>query len=575
MKRTVARPLPSGNPAPTAPTLRVYLRRSLGEEKQAESIDAQREVCARFRLPLGFDWPARVEYIDSERSGDNFAGRAGLQSLLRETKAGDVIVTRDSSRIGRDALECAIVTRDLVQYQGARLFYAATGEEAKSSTAIDAGMNVMRGMSAQMELEGIRSRTRDALRLRAVQGYAPAIAPFGYRHVRVDASGAPVRDQWDKAAGKVRREIDPEEAVIVHRIFAEYAAGRGWIHIAKSLNNEGIASPRGGAWNPVVIGAMLRNTHYKGIIVYGVTRCVRVAGERERIPCDDPVILNRPDLVIVDAETFDAVQAQIQARKRPHYFKNQNAAKHPLVGVGRCDRCGGAIMAATGPRYTCATHNRKGPGACPIKVRQRAEAVEGPLRAYLLANVLGAVEEAIKRAVAAYCARVREMEPPNIAELDEQIATLKKVQKRLVALAVETDDPIPEIADKLRVNRERITALEARKREAERAPSGEAVQGEIEQACMERLHFIRGMLTSDRDGMREAFRALFPHGLRFVDGGDGVWEIVGTASVGDGGSGGGKPFTSEKIPYDVQHRWRRRRTRRLGARRRERIPAVR
>jgi len=111
-----------------------------------------------------------------------------------------------------------------------------------------------------------------------------------------------------------------------------------------------------------------------------------------------------------------------------------------------------------------------------------------------------------------------------------------------VALAVETDDPIPEIADKLRVNRERVTALEARKREAERAPTGEMMQAELEGACMERLRFIRGMLASDRNALRVAFQALFPHGLRFVDGGDGVWEIVGTASLG----GGGEPFTSDK-----------------------------
>ena len=159
--------------------MRVYLRRSLGEEKQADSLDSQRAVCERFCLPLGFDWANRVEYKDSERSGDNFAGRAGLQAMLREAKAGDVVLTRDSSRIGRDALECAIVTRDLVQYQGVRLFYAATGEEARSGSAIDSGMNVMRGMGAQMELEGIRSRTRDALRLRASQGFATSVAPYG------------------------------------------------------------------------------------------------------------------------------------------------------------------------------------------------------------------------------------------------------------------------------------------------------------------------------------------------------------------------------------------------------------
>ena len=66
-----------------------------------------------------------------------FLTRTGLRQLLAEVKAGDVIVCRDQSRLGRDAVEVTLVIRDLVRDRGCRLFYYVTGQEVLFANAID------------------------------------------------------------------------------------------------------------------------------------------------------------------------------------------------------------------------------------------------------------------------------------------------------------------------------------------------------------------------------------------------------------------------------------------------------
>ena len=65
---------------------------------------------------------------------------------------------------------------------------------------------------------------------------------FGYRNVEVLADDPTGHGRKQRAY--VMRQIDETEAVIVRRIFTLYAGGKGFIAIAKQLNDEGIPAPR-------------------------------------------------------------------------------------------------------------------------------------------------------------------------------------------------------------------------------------------------------------------------------------------------------------------------------------------
>jgi DNA invertase Pin-like site-specific DNA recombinase len=156
------------------PALRILLRRS-EKEGQEFSIDTQREGALRFadglrrREPLIF-WEEIHDYIEDGIAGDDFAGRAALHRLLTEVASGDVVICRDHFRLGRDAIDSAVTVRELVRDRRARLFYYSSGQEVAFHSAIDAAMTFIQGVGAQMELEAIRSRTREALRQRVRSG---------------------------------------------------------------------------------------------------------------------------------------------------------------------------------------------------------------------------------------------------------------------------------------------------------------------------------------------------------------------------------------------------------------------
>ena len=80
--------------------------------------------------------------------------------------------------------------RDLVRDRGCRLYYYATGQEVLFANAIDQATTFIQGTGHQMELEAIRSRTREALRSRARDGRVAGGACFGYTLERKsDGSG--------------------------------------------------------------------------------------------------------------------------------------------------------------------------------------------------------------------------------------------------------------------------------------------------------------------------------------------------------------------------------------------------
>jgi DNA invertase Pin-like site-specific DNA recombinase len=154
--------------------------------------------------------------VDDGRGGDDFLTRAGLRQLLAESQRGDVIICRDQSRLGRDAIEVTLVVRDLVRDRGCRLYYYASGQEVQFANAIDQATTFIQGTGHQMELEAIRSRTREALRSRVRNGQIAGGSCYGYKLDR----------KTDGRAGKFTLAVVNEtEAPIVRRIYDEYLAG--------------------------------------------------------------------------------------------------------------------------------------------------------------------------------------------------------------------------------------------------------------------------------------------------------------------------------------------------------------
>ncbi len=121
------------------PALRVYLR-SATERPGADPLGAQRDACEGFvrtaletRAGVVLSWDGRREYGDAGTVG----ARGGTQppalaQLVADTQPGDVVVIQDLTRISRSWPDASATLRALVGTRGARVYLAATGQEAST-----------------------------------------------------------------------------------------------------------------------------------------------------------------------------------------------------------------------------------------------------------------------------------------------------------------------------------------------------------------------------------------------------------------------------------------------------------
>ncbi len=529
-------------------SVHLYLRRSKNDEgKQQFSLDVQRAGCMEFLRGLPVARRSIAEYVDDGKSGDDFHSRAALRKLIASVKPGDTIVCRDQSRLGRDAIEVTLVIRDLVRDRGCHLFYYSTGQEVQFSNAIDQATTFIQGTGHQMELEAIRSRTKEALRSRVRQGRIAGGRCYGYRlERRTDTDGR----SYTAAV------IVPEQAAIITRIYTEYLAHRGLKAIAIGLNNEGVPPPmagrRGtGSWSHGAIRVMLMNARYRGVYVHGKVKKVRRAGGVERVKADASEVLtvDIPEWRIVDDETWFAVQERFTGRTGPTRQRH-STARYALSGIARCGTCSGPINVTRSTHgkerfqaYGCAYHRQRGPAVCPVTVHQRLEDVEGTLVDVVQREVLNAeVEHRLVMEIRRQVERQMPRATGGIAEMEEELATMRSEQKRL-AKAVSMTDDVPELLTELQRRNARIRVLDAQIAATKRSPAETAALiAKAEDATRAKVDDLRAALR-DPEERRRVFHAMFPTGIRLHPdriGKRNVWRIEAVASLEELGSSYGK-----------------------------------
>jgi DNA invertase Pin-like site-specific DNA recombinase len=538
-------------------TLRLYLRRSKGDALQHYSLDVQREgardyFTQRLASELGLAaraWESRVEFVDDDRAGDDFAGREGLQRLLKDTQSGDVIVCRSQDRLGRDALEVTLAIRSLVRDRGGRLFFYDSRQEVSATTAMDQVTTFIRGTGHQIELEGIRSRTKEALRNRVRMGRLAGGACYGYKNVQ-----HPDADGRRKNTTAV---IDETQAEIVRRIFSEARAGSGFKKIAVGLNADGHRNAKGAPWSDAAVRVILTNRRYTGVYIHGRVDRVRSGDRRiaRAAKTEDLIVVEMPEWMIVDEITFASVQAMFKQRERGARTIGP-AAKYALTGTARCAECDGAvgvdgrtIISRDGervrvPAYVCLRHRRD--GACSTSLMQSADEVEGALVDFVQTHVLS--PKVIDDLIAGIGEEVREQTAQPASDLTALERNLAKLvaEQRHLARAVAQGDGIDALLDELRSRQREIVELKVRLETARRAPAQiEDLIAKVETAVRKKLGDLRTSLSKDAAGAREAYGELFPNGLKFrpvtLPAAPGrprarrVWAISGTAHLGECG----------------------------------------
>jgi hypothetical protein len=227
----------------------------------------------------------------------------------------------------------------------------------------------------------------------------------------------PEDERGNRQVGKL--VIHEEEAVIIRRIFREYAEGRSPLKIAAGLNADGVPAPRGNAksvkhWKQNTINGnrergtgILNNELYIGRRVWNRLNYRKDPSTGRRVsrlnPEDEWQVVEAPNLRILDDEIWKAARdrqkrlEKVRSQREAHDPRGLSASqslrrrKFLLSGLLRCGCCGGSLTVAgsgNAKRYYCANAKEKGKSVCQgmpgILVGQAEEQVIGQLRDHLM-----------------------------------------------------------------------------------------------------------------------------------------------------------------------------------------------
>ena len=178
----------------------IYARYSSDNQREA-SIEDQLEICRRYIHRQG--WTLIRNYEDRALSGASDK-RPAYQQMLADAEAGqfDVVVSEALDRLGRRLSEVARLY-DHLEFRAISLHAVNIGQV----TTMHVGLL---GTMAQLYLSDLKEKTRRGQLGRALAGKIPGGKAYGYRLV-------------DGEPGE--RQIDEAEALVVRRIFRDFAVG--------------------------------------------------------------------------------------------------------------------------------------------------------------------------------------------------------------------------------------------------------------------------------------------------------------------------------------------------------------
>lgn len=474
----------------------VYARFS-SERQNARSIEDQVRQCREYAARQGWEVAEGHIYCDEALSGRSMerpAVQAMLAAMARVPREFDCILVDDTSRVSRHQAD-ALRFYERLAFAGVRLVAVSQGVDSQSEQA-DLILGV-HGLIDSVYSKELAQKTHRGMAGAAVRGTATGGRCFGYRTER-DATPGNAEEGDERAA--LRWTIHAPEAEIVRRIFALSAEGMSLKKIARTLNAEGVATPRAyrgrrhASWSAAALSVMLHNERYVGEVVWNKTRNVRNPETGRRVqrlrPANEWMRREEPRLRIVERGVWDRVQARL-LQMRTTYCLRARSSHYLLSGILECGMCGSKMTLVSGGRgrtsvskYGCPLAER---GVCSMQVRVAREPLERRLVDALLTRLSEpAVLARIERRV-----RVAARERVGKGHVDERAALLRRIERLADLIAV--GDHSPALLRKLR---EMEQAAASMRPAAARVPSGAAVEiGALRQALATKGDALKGVLA--------------------------------------------------------------------------------
>ena len=398
-----------------------YCRVSTDKTDQLNSLEMQKKFYGEFAERNNHEIVHM--YADEGISGTQMRKRPEFMRLMRDARLGkfDMVVTKDISRMARNVVDFLQSIRELKAI-GIPVVFVNTNLSTEDGELV----LTMLAMVAQQESENTSKRIKFSKSLNAEKGRVPNII-FGY----------------DKTIGDYfNLNINTFEANVVRRIYQMYINEEyGASKIAKILNEENIKTKRGCRWTQNGICRILTNKMYCGIIINGKEEVKDfLTGDRIDKPEEEWKVVERPDLAIVDMNTFEIAQKKMEINKQKFSQGQRKDCKHVFSTLLKCADCGHFFRQAkrkvkSGYKYTwvCCGRNINGADFCNNKtVIDEGELLES-IKKYLT-SLIEDKQKVIKKIIKDFNKNYEPMHQnlKTEKEIAKEIEKLKKSRQRYV-----------------------------------------------------------------------------------------------------------------------------------------------
>ncbi len=427
-----------------------YCRVSTDKEDQLNSLETQKEFFLEYTKRTG-DNLIKL-YADEGISGTKIKNRKEFQRMLADAEKGlfDMVVVKDISRFARNTVDLLQSVRKL----------KALGIETQFLTANMTSMGnsefvlTIFGALAQEESANTSKRIKFGKKVNAEKGRVPNIV-YGY----------------DKTIGDYfNLSINDEEAKVIRQMFTWYTEeGYGAAKIANMLNNRGIKTKRGNNWSQNSICRILTNEIYTGKIINGKEEVADfLTGQRKEKDESEWLVTIRPELRIIDDETFDKAQGILKGRHASFKLTHERQSnKYLFSTLIKCKDCGWSFRRTvrqyknTYVRWVCSGHNGRGADSCPNAITVDEEELIQVLQEYfqeVLSKKKRVIEHVTKEFQRIYKAKDENVEYEK--ELNAELRRLRKSREKYMDMY--TDDLISreELNEKIGGMRREIERLE-------------------------------------------------------------------------------------------------------------------
>ena len=398
------------------------------------------------------------EYIDEAESG-RIADRPQFRRMLDEAGKPEApfqeILVWKFSRFTRKR-EHAVAFKSMLRKRGIRV--TSITEHADDSPTGKLMEAIIESVD-EFYSENLAEEVARGMREAASRGFwMSAYAPYGYKRVQVQ----------DGAKKRPKLELDPPADGVVRRIFQMALMGTSTLDITKTLNGEGIASPKRGRWTKTTIHRILTTETYTGTVVWG-TRA-RDNAPPVRVEDAFPAIVSRDEFERVNAILGSKAPSKIHPAAPPApTCSAASSSARPAARPSPPTR----PRAASSPTTSATPCLKQGKGACDtprLNARRFERLVIDNIRENILTE--SNIRELVKLVNEELDSVIKEQRE-KVEAIEEELNEIRRRMDRLWVVVETTDLEINDILPRIREHQERQEKLEAAADEARSHPVNE------------------------------------------------------------------------------------------------------